>query len=138
MAGSRRAPSSWGSSESLIISIRLEALRRSALVSLPRPVTGSQPTVAWKPEELQLGLEPLMMSFNTHGLAYCSDGKRKCAGYATWPKSRLTKTGLTKPIGPLPASVRSWLRSVSTEAKMGEAKLVPKMRSSVPLLKMSR
>lgn len=79
-----------------------------------------------------------MMSFNTHGLAYWTQNSQSRWRLDVRPKSRLTKTGLTKPIGPFPASVRSWLRSVRTEAKMGEAKLVPKMRSSVPLLKMSR
>ncbi len=46
----------------------------------------------------------------------------------------LTSAGFTKPMGPLPAAVRSSLMSVRTEAKMGDDRLVPKMRSSVPLL----
>ena len=66
---------------------------------------GPYPFAAWKPSVPHPTFVPLVISFSTSGCAY--------------------NVGFTNPTGPFPAVKRCSLINVRTEAKRGDAKLVP-------------
>lgn len=67
-----RASTSPGSSVCLCTGYLIGLPNRNSKEYVPRPVTGSHPELAEKPFVLQPGLSPVVMSWRTLGLAYCS------------------------------------------------------------------
>ena len=86
--------------------------RRAGKFGVPRPVRGSQPVVAKKPEVPQPELLPTVISWKLPGWAY--------------------SVGLTKPTVFLPALILSSLILVRIDAKTGVAAEVPPIKVSSP------
>jgi hypothetical protein len=130
-----RASTSPGSSVCLCKNYLIGLPNRNSKEYVPRPVTGSHPELAEKPFVLQPGLSPVVMSWRTLGLAYCSImiSSNFPDGIGAWH----TKVGFTNPTVDFPAAIRSSLMRLRIAAKTGAAAEVPPIKVGRPALKMT-